>query len=192
MPIIPTRPRARSAATGPAARHRGSASRRDGGAERQRTLLPVRPTTAGQGPDRGRGGSRRQSRSPCQPARPGLLPLTPWRETMHHANLEKLKSLRLFGMVRALQELTGLDDRGRLDFGDQLALLIERETADRANPALEMRLKRARLRQAACFENLDLKASRGLDKGLIRDLFTGRWISQHRHVILTGATDPES
>jgi hypothetical protein len=24
---------------------------------------------------------------------------------MHHANLEKLKSLRLFGMVRALQEL---------------------------------------------------------------------------------------
>jgi DNA replication protein DnaC len=51
-----------------------------------------------------------------------------------------------------------------------------------------MRLKRARLRQAACFENLDLKASRGLDKGLIRDLFTGRWISQHRHVILTGAT----
>ena len=107
---------------------------------------------------------------------------------MHHANLEKLKSLRLFGMVRALQELTGLDDRGRLDFDDQLALLIERETADRTNAALEMRLKRARLRQAACFENLDLKASRGLDKGLIRDLFTCRWISQHRHVILTGAT----
>ena len=96
---------------------------------------------------------------------------------MHHANLEKLKSLRLFGMVRALQELTGLDDRGRLDFNDQLALLIERETADRTNAALEMRLKRARLRQAACFENLDLKATRGLDKGLIRDLFTCRWIS---------------
>ena len=60
---------------------------------------------------------------------------------MHHANLEKLKSLRLFGMVRALQELVGLDDRGQLDFDDQLALLIERETADRTNAALEMRLK---------------------------------------------------
>ena len=44
---------------------------------------------------------------------------------MHHANLEKLKSLRLFGMARALQELIGLDDRGQLDFDDQLALLIE-------------------------------------------------------------------
>ena len=103
---------------------------------------------------------------------------------MHHANLEKLK--RLFGMARALQELVGLDDRGQLDFDDQLALLIERETADRA--ALEMRLKRARLRQ--CFENLDLKAT--LDKGLMRDLFTCRWISQHRHVILTGPCDPET
>jgi DNA replication protein DnaC len=107
---------------------------------------------------------------------------------MHHANLEKLKSLRLFGMARALQELAGLGDRGRLDFEDQLALLIERETADRTNAALEMRLKRAHLRQAACFENLDLRAARGLDAGLVRELFTGRWISLHRHVILTGAT----
>ena len=49
-------------------------------------------------------------------------------------------------------------------------------------------LKRAQLRQAAFFENLDLKASRGLDKGLIRDLFTCRWITDHRHLIVTGAT----
>ncbi|UEM18706.1 ATP-binding protein [Skermanella mucosa] len=99
----------------------------------------------------------------------------------NHASRQsgKLKSLRLFGMVRALQELTGLGDRGRLDFDDQLALLIERETADRTNAALEMRLKRARLRQAACFENLDLKATRGLDTSLIRDLFTCRWIGDN-------------
>src|SRR5512144_1484612 len=107
---------------------------------------------------------------------------------MHHPNLEKLKALKLFGMARALEDLNGLQDRGRLDFADQLALLIDREAADRANIALATRLKRAQLRQAACFENLDLKATRGLDKGLIRDLFTCRWISQHRHVILTGAT----
>jgi hypothetical protein len=59
-PIIPTRPRVRSAAAWPAARHRGSASRRDGGAERQRALLPLRPATTGQGPDRCPGGSRRR------------------------------------------------------------------------------------------------------------------------------------
>ena len=107
---------------------------------------------------------------------------------MHHQNLEKLKPLRLFGMARALEDWPGLDDRGQLDFDDQLALLIERETADRANAALQMRLKRARLRQAACFENLDMKAARGLDKGMIRDLFTCRWIGEHRHLIVTGTT----
>lgn len=107
---------------------------------------------------------------------------------MHYANLEKLKALRLFGMARALEELAGLENRGRLDFDDQLALLIEREAADRTNAALQTRLKRAQLRQTACFENLDLKATRGLDKELVRTLFTCRWIGAHRHLILAGAT----
>ena len=56
---------------------------------------------------------------------------------MHYQNLEKLKRLRLFGMVpatprpaRALDELQNLTDRGQLDFADQLALLIDREATD--------------------------------------------------------------
>lgn len=109
---------------------------------------------------------------------------------MHHPNLDKLKALKLFGVARALEDLNGLQDRGQFDFADQLALLIDREAADRTNMALQTRLKRAQLRQTACFENLNLKAARGLDKGLIRDLFTRRWIHAHRHLIVTGATEP--
>lgn len=82
---------------------------------------------------------------------------------MHHQNLEKLKRLRLFGMARALEDLQNLADRGQLDFADQLAMMIDREAADRANAAMQTRLKQARLRQAACFENLDMKPARGLD-----------------------------
>jgi hypothetical protein len=107
---------------------------------------------------------------------------------MHHQNLEKLKRLRLFGMARALEDLENLADRGQMDFADQLALLIDREATDRANAALHARLRQARLRQAACFENLNMKAVRGLDKSMIRDLFTCRWIGEHRHLILTGKT----
>ena len=33
-----------------------------------------------------------------------------------------------------------------------------------------------------------MKAARGLDKGMIRDLFTCRWIGEHRHLIVTGKT----
>jgi len=46
---------------------------------------------------------------------------------MHHQNLDKLKSLRLFGMARAMEELQNLTDRGQLDFADQLALLAVSE-----------------------------------------------------------------
>jgi len=107
---------------------------------------------------------------------------------MHYQNLEKLKRLKLFGMARALEDLQRLADRGQLDFADQLALPIDREATDRANTALLSRLRQARLRQTACFENLNMKAARGLDKGMIRDLFTCRWIGEHRHLILTGKT----
>jgi DNA replication protein DnaC len=107
---------------------------------------------------------------------------------MHNQNIEKLKKMRLYGMARALEELESLTNRGQMDFADQLALLIDREAADRANAALHNRLKQAKLGQAACFENLDMKAERSLDKGVIRDLFTCRWIKEHRHLAITGAT----
>ena len=70
--------------------------------------------------------------------------------------------------------------------------MIDREAEDRANAAMQTRLKQARLRQAACFENLDMKPARGLDKSTIRDLFTCRWIGEHRHLIVTGKTEPDS
>ena len=72
---------------------------------------------------------------------------------MHHQNLEQLKALRLFGMARALEELAHTRERDALTFDDQLALLIEREAADRANlawpgrpPASERAECRARTR----------------------------------------------
>ena len=107
---------------------------------------------------------------------------------MHRQNLEKLKRLRLFGMARALEDLENLADRGQLDFSGQLAMLIGREAAGRANAAMQIRLKQARLRQAACFENLGMKAARGLDKSMIRDLFTCRWTGGRRHLSVTGKT----
>jgi DNA replication protein DnaC len=65
---------------------------------------------------------------------------------------------------------------------------LDREAADRANAALHARLKQARLRQAACFENLNMKPGRGLDKVMVRELFTCRWIKDRRHAAVTGAT----
>src|SRR5436190_6899702 len=107
---------------------------------------------------------------------------------MHHQNLEQLKALRLFGMARALEELAHTRERDALTFDDQLAVLIEREAADRANLALTHRLRRAHLRQNACLENLDLRTPRGLDRALVRDLASCRWVSEHRPILVVGPT----
>lgn len=97
---------------------------------------------------------------------------------MHYQNLEKLKRLRLFGMVpatprpaRALEDLQNLADRGQMDFADQLALLVDREATDRANTSKRLsgfdeqnhrlsRLRQARLRQTACFEDTSKRSVR--------------------------------
>src|SRR5215212_1868404 len=107
---------------------------------------------------------------------------------MHHQNLEQLKALRLFGMARALEELAHTRERDALTFDDQLAMLIERETADRANLTLTLRLRRAHLRQTACLENLDLRTPRGLDRALVRDLASCRWVGEHRPILVIGPT----
>ena len=107
---------------------------------------------------------------------------------MHHQNLEQLKALRLFGMARALDELAQTRERDALSFDDQLALLIEREAADRANLALTHRLRRAHLRQTACLEDLDLRTPRGLDRTLVRDLASCRWVGERRPILVIGPT----
>lgn len=59
----------------------------------------------------------------------------------------------------------------------------------RHNRALTRRLKEAKLRvPQACLEDLDPSPRRGLERALVRQLATGRWIAEHHHVLITGAT----
>ena len=76
---------------------------------------------------------------------------------MKHPTHEALRRLRLYGMARGLEDLERQPERNQLSFDDQLALLVEREMAERANTALVSRLKRARLRH--CLEDLDCRAA---------------------------------
>ena len=46
----------------------------------------------------------------------------------------------------------------------------------------------AGLRQAACFEDLDYRTPRGLDRGLIQALAAGRWLYERNNVLILGPT----
>jgi DNA replication protein DnaC len=107
---------------------------------------------------------------------------------MIHPSIEKLRQMRLTGMARALEEQLGQPEIARLSFDERLGLLVDREETERQNAALAQRLRVARLRQAACLEDIDYRTSRGLDRGLMRTLATGEWLRLHNNVLVMGPT----
>ena len=105
-----------------------------------------------------------------------------------HPTLDKMKALRLFGMAKAYEEQRRMSDIGELTFEDRLGLLIDREAAEKENQRLQSRLRKAKLGQSACVEDLDLKAKRGLDRALAAKLVACDWIAEGLNLIATGPT----
>ena len=107
---------------------------------------------------------------------------------MLHPVLEQLKTLKLNGMLMALEVQSNQLDIGQLSFEERLSLLIEQEISLRESNKLKRRLQKAKLKTSACFEDLSFKASRNIDKALVISLESCQWISQHRNILITGAT----
>lgn len=107
---------------------------------------------------------------------------------LRHPTLEKLETLRLHGMLRALNDQLRVADSAGLSFEERLGLLVDRELTDRENKRLELRLKRARLRQAACPEDVDFRHCRGLDRAQFLALCSGDWIRSRDNLLITGPT----
>lgn len=105
-----------------------------------------------------------------------------------HPTLDNMKTLKLFGMVRALESQSEMKEIDELVFEDRLGLLVDAEMIERENKQLQSRLKTAKLRLAACMEDLDTKAARGLDRAAIAGLASCDWIRRHRNVLVTGPT----
>lgn len=105
-----------------------------------------------------------------------------------HPTLEKLRSIRLFGMAGALQEQLELKNADALTFEERLGLLVDRELTERENKRFSSQLKKAQLRQRATLEDLDYRYPRGLDKALIRSLSSCQWLKERRQLCITGAT----
>jgi len=99
---------------------------------------------------------------------------------------DKMRSLKLYGMLKCLQEQQGQRETQELSFEERLGLLIDREATERENRRLATRLSQAHLRQQACIENIDYAQHRGLDKSLFKVLGTGDWIKDRLNVLITG------
>ncbi|MCU0650019.1 MAG: IS21-like element helper ATPase IstB [Gemmatimonadaceae bacterium] len=102
--------------------------------------------------------------------------------------LARLHALKLSGMAQALDEQRGLPDVATLSFEERFALLLEREQATRQDRRLARLLQLAKLRYAACVEDVNFRAKRGLDRARFLQLATGDWIRAHQTLLLVGPT----
>ena len=103
--------------------------------------------------------------------------------------LEQLAALRLHEMATAWREQQAHADHTALTFDERFGLLVDAQWLARENRRLQRSLQEARLRLTqATLEAIEYRPQRPLDKALIRQLATGRWIAEHHNLVITGPT----
>ena len=104
-----------------------------------------------------------------------------------HPTIDQLRALKLDGMADAFVELQAQDNAADLAHAEWLALLLGREAASRNTKRFQSRLRSAKLRHGqASIEDVDYRTPRRLDKALFQQLAAGRWIAEHRNLLVTG------
>jgi len=100
--------------------------------------------------------------------------------------IEKLHSMKLFGMAEAIRRQSEDPETTRLSFEERLALLVDQQWDWRQNKALVRRLKNARFKLNASVEDIDYRHPRRLDRQLIRTLSGSDWVRLHHNLLVTG------
>ena len=109
---------------------------------------------------------------------------------LNEHTLDQLRTLRLDGMVHAIEEQAISAAASELPFDDRLTMLVQREVDWRDDKRVARLLKAARLKvSAACIEDINWRASRSLDRSLIATLAGGDWLRHARNLLITGATE---
>ena len=102
--------------------------------------------------------------------------------------INTLEKLRLNEMVTALREQEKDRRFHELTFLERLGFLADRELNVQEDRKLTARLKKAKLRQQAEFEDIDTRTPRGLNKSQILELGTCQWIRDYRDLLIIGPT----
>jgi len=108
-------------------------------------------------------------------------------ETLN-VNNNLLMKLRLKGMLNTID--TRLMQARKDDLGLEgfLGLILQDEIDHRKNMKIQGLLKRACFRQNAALEEFDMSVSRGIEKGLLRDLGTCSFVADGINMIICGPT----
>jgi DNA replication protein DnaC len=97
-----------------------------------------------------------------------------------------LKQLRLSGILDSLEARNRQAIDAKLAYTEFLALLIQDEIARRDQKKFTMRLRRASFRTTKTLEQFDFDRLPKLNRALVHDLATGRYLSERAPVLIVG------
>ncbi len=95
---------------------------------------------------------------------------------LNQPTIEKLHSMKLYGMADAFHAQMATTDTNQLGFEERFALLVDRQWLWKENRALARRLRAAHLKERGIVEDVDYQHPRKLDRKLMRTLAWSEWV----------------
>jgi DNA replication protein DnaC len=97
-----------------------------------------------------------------------------------------LKRLRLSGILDSLERRNREAVEAKMPYTDFLALLIADEVARREHKKFNLRIRRAGFRSSKTIEQFDFDFNPGIDRTLITELATARFVDEKVAVLIAG------
>lgn len=107
---------------------------------------------------------------------------------MNATTLEKLKTMKLFGMHRTFKTDIESGQVSRYTADELIATLVDAEWDERQNRSIDLKVKNARFRYKALLEDLYYHTDRNLDKNQIMRFADCSFIDKAENILITGST----
>lgn len=107
---------------------------------------------------------------------------------MNEQTMEKMKTMKLHGMVRAFRTSLEAGNADNWTADELVSMLIDSEWDERYNRKLNRNVKNARFRYKAAVEQINFDTTRDLNKNYILRLADCEFIDKKENVLITGST----
>jgi DNA replication protein DnaC len=108
---------------------------------------------------------------------------------LNNMTLDKMRSLRLFGMLEAFEHVRQTQSLQTLSFTEGLSLLVDQEALHRDNKRLAKLSKIAKLRYPqAMIEDINFEHKRAIAPEQLQWLISGQWLLNQQNILLIGPT----
>lgn len=108
---------------------------------------------------------------------------------LEQATHEKLRQLKLFGMLDGLEHIQKTQALQTLSFAEGLGLLVDHETNYKESKRLQSLIKSAKLRYGqAMIEDINYEHKREISREQFQWLIGGQWLMNHQNIIFIGPT----